>query len=78
MTLHKEVTVLDPFTHTIQNAIKIWDFDFLGEHFTTESERVRVDETFCTLVLVGGRYLEKKEFKKVLQKIVEIRKIIRV
>ena len=78
MTPEDEVTVLDPFTHTIQNAIKIWDFDFLGEHFTTESERVRVDETFCTLVAVGGRYLEKNAFKKVLQKIDEIRNIIRV
>ena len=78
MTLHDEVNVLDPFTHTLQDAIKIWNVDFFGEHLATESERVRVDETFCTLVAVGGRYLEKNAFKMVLQKIDGIRNIIRV
>ena len=35
-----------------------------------------IDQTFCTLVTVGRKFLEKKTFRKVLQKIDEIRKII--
>ena len=77
MTLHDKVTVLDPFTHTFQEMKKIWNFNFFGEHLTTETEKVMVDETFCVLVAVGGKYLEKKAFKKVLKKIDDIRKIIR-
>ena len=43
MTLEDEVTLLDPFTHTQQDRKKIKNFDFI------EGEKVRVDETFCTL-----------------------------
>ena len=76
MTLEDEVTLLDPFTHTEQDREKIMNFDFLREQ--SAPERVTIVETFCTLVTVGGKYLERKTFKKVLKKIDEIRRIIRV
>ena len=76
MTLEDEVTLLDPFTHTLRDHEKIRNFDFIGEKFSTEREKVMIDQTFCTLVVVGGKFLEKKTFEKVLQKIDEIRKII--
>ena len=75
MNLKDEVTLLDPFTHTKQGREKIWNFDFIRENSTTEREKVTIDETFCTLVAVGGKFLEKKTFKKVLKKIDEIRRI---
>ena len=75
MTLLDEITLLDPFTHTKQDREKIWNFDFIRENSTTETEKVVIDETFCTLVAVGGKFLEKKTFKKVLKKIDEIRRI---
>ena len=78
MTLEEEVTFLDPFTHTKQDKEKIKHFDFIRGNSTTEKEKVMIDESFCTLVTVGGQFLEKKLFKKVLKKIGEIRKIIRV
>ena len=71
MTLEDNVTLLDPFTHTKQDTEKIKNFDFIREN--TATERVGIVETFCTLVTVGGKYLEKKTFKKVLKKIDEIR-----
>ena len=77
MTLEEEVTFLDPFTHTKQDNEKITNFDFIRGNLTTESEKVMIDESFCTLVTVGGQFLEKKAFKMVLNKIDEIRKIIR-
>ena len=76
MTLEDNVNLLDPFTHTAQDRKKIKNFDFIREN--TATERVRIVETFCTLVTVGGKYLEKKNFKKVLKKIDKIRRIIRV
>ena len=75
MTLEDNVTLLDPFTHTKQDYEKIENFDFLREN--SAPERVRIIETFCTLVTVWGKYLEKNTFKKVLTKIDEIRKLIR-
>ena len=78
MTLEEEVTFLDPFTHTKQDREKIMNFDFIRGNSTTEKEKVMIDESFCTLVAVGGQFLEKKAFKMVLKKIDEIRKIIRV
>ena len=75
MNLKDEVTLLDPFTHTKQDKEKIWNFNFIRENSTTEREKVTIDETFCTLVAVGGKFLEKKTFKKVLKKIDEIRRI---
>ena len=52
-------------------------FDFIGRLSNSWlEEKVMVDQTFCTLVVVGGKYLEKNAFKKVLKKIDEIRKII--
>ena len=77
MTLQSEVTLLDPFTHTKQDREKIMNFDFIRGNSTTETEKVKIDPTFCTLVSVGGKFLEKKTFRKVLEKIDEIRKIIR-
>ena len=77
MTLEEEVTFLDPFTHTKQDREKIINFDFIGGNSTTEKEKVMIDQYFCTLVTVGGQFLEKKAFKMVLKKIDEIRKIIR-
>ena len=76
MTLEDEVSLLDPFTHTQQEWRKIFTFDFIGGKSTTEREKVMIDQTFCTLVAVGGKFLEKNIFEKVLQKIDEIRKII--
>ena len=77
MTLEDEVSLLDPFTHTNQDYDKIWNFDFISGDSTTEREKVMIDESFCTLITVGGKFLEKKTFRKVLEKIDEIRKIIR-
>ena len=75
MTLEDNVTFLDPFTQTKQDRDKIMNFDFIREQ--SAPERVTIIETFCTLVTVGGEYLEKENFKKVLKKIDEIRSIIR-
>ena len=77
MTLEGEVSLLDPFTHKKQARDKIWNFDFIRGKSSTEREKVMIDQTFCTLVAVGGKFLEKSAFKKVLRKIDEIRKIIR-
>ena len=76
MTLQGNVTLLDPFTHTKQDNEKIVNFDFIRDSSTTETEKIRIDVTYCTLVTVSGKYLEKKIFKKVLKKIDEIRRII--
>ena len=78
MTLESNITLLDPFTHTKQDREIIMNFDFIRETSLTEREKVRIEETFSTLVTVSGKYLEKKTFKKVLKKIDEIRRIIRV
>ena len=78
MTLEDELTLLDPFTHTQQDSDKISKFDFIGGKSTTEREKVMIEETFCTLVAVGGKFLQKKAFKKVMKKIDEIRRIIRL
>ena len=75
MTLEDNITLLDPFTHTEQDRGNILNFDFIREQSATE--RVGIVETFCTLVTVGGKYLEKNTFNKVLKKIDKIRKIIR-
>ena len=78
MTLEDEVTLLDPFAHTEQDREKIMKFDFIGGKSTTEREKVMIDPTFCTLVVVSGRFLEKGNFQKVLKKIDKIRRIIRM
>ena len=80
MTLKDEeiVTTLDPFTHTAKNSNKIRNFDFwVKRQNTKEREKVKIDETFCTLVTVGGKFLEKTNFKKVLKKIHQIRRKFR-
>ena len=77
MTLQGEVSLLDSFTHTEQDREKIRNFDFIRENSTREREKAMIDETFCTLVAVGGKFLEKKTFRRVLKMIDEIRKIIR-
>ena len=74
-TLEDNVSLLDPFTHTKQDWEKIKNFDFRREQ--SAPERLTIEETFCTLVTVGEKYLEKENFKKVLKKIDEIRRIIR-
>ena len=78
MTLEINITLFDPFTHREQDRDTIDDFDFIKDKPKTKSEKVRIEETFCTLVAVGGKYLEKKTFKKVLKKIDTIRRIIRI
>ena len=78
MTLEDEVNLLDPFTHTEQDREKIFYFDFIRVKSTTEREKVMIDQTFCTLVVVGGKFLEKRAFQKVSKKIDEIRRIIRM
>ena len=78
MTLQDNVTLLDPFTHTKQDRDKIQEFDFMREKPKQKGEKLRIEETFCTLVAVGGEFLEKKAFEKVLKKIDVIRKIVRI
>ena len=78
MTLQDEVTLLYPFTHTKQDREKIKGFDFIRGNSTTEREKVTIDETFCTLITVGGKFLEKKAFEMVLKKVDEIRRIFRI
>ena len=78
MTLEDEVSLLGPFTHTQQEWWKIFTFDFIGGKSTTEREKVMIDQTFCTLVVVSGKFLEKGNFQKVLKKIDKIRRIIRM
>ena len=79
MTLEEgELTLLDPFTHTEQDRQKIWSFDFIRETHKAKNEKVKIIETFCTLVTVTGKYLEKQNFKKVLKKVDAIRKMIRI
>ena len=78
MTLGDVVNLLDPFTHTQQDREKIMNFDFIGGKSSAEREKVMIDQTFCTLVVVGEKFLEKNAFKKVLKKIDAIRKIISV
>ena len=75
MTQQGEV-ILSPFTYMDQDNEKIGKFDFINS--TAEIEKVMIEETFCTLVAVGGKFLQKKAFKKVMKKIDEIRRIIRV
>ena len=77
MTLEDEVSLLDPFTHTKQDRDKIKNFDFIRGDSTTERERVMIDQTFCLLITVGGQFLEKRRFEKVLKKVDEIRRIFR-
>ena len=78
MTLQDNVTLLDPFTHTEQDRDKIEEFDFIRGKPKQKGEKLRIEETFCTLVAVGGEFLEKKAFEKVLKKIDVIRKIVRI
>ena len=78
MTLQDNVTLLDPFIHTKQDREKTLYFDFIRGNSTTEREKVKIDQTFCTLVSVGGQYLEKKAFEMVLKKVDEIRRIFRI
>ena len=75
MTLEDQVTLLDQFTHTKQDFEKIQNFDFVREN--SAKGRVRIEETFCTIVTVGGKYLHKNTLRKVTIKVNEIRKIIR-
>ena len=77
MTLQDNVTLLDPFTHTKQDVYKIEEFDFIRGKPKQKGEKLRIEETFCTLVAVGGEFLEKEAFQNVLTKIDEIRKLIR-
>ena len=53
-------------------------FDFTRESHKAKNEKVKIIETFCTLVTVTGKYLEKQNFKKVLKKVDAIRKMIRI
>ena len=73
-----DIRNLDPFTHTEQDREKIDDFNFIRGNSTTEREKGTIDQTFCTFVAVGGKFLEKQTLKYVLQKIYKIRRIIRV
>ena len=79
MTLKNEgnVSLLDPFAHTTQDSDKVRKFDFVEGKSKGEKEKVRIEETYCTLVTVGGKFLEKKTFQNVMKKIDEIRRITR-
>ena len=78
MTLQYDMADLDPFTHTKEDKEKIDNFDFIKEHSSAEGEKIRIDETFCTLVTVGGKFLAKRAFQNVMKKIDKIRRVIRV
>ena len=74
MTLdERNFTILEPFTHTEQDHDKIKDFNF-----NFDRKKIMIEETYCTLVTVGAKFLEKNTFKNVLKKIEEIRRLIRV
>ena len=78
MTLDgRNLTILDPFTHTEQDHDKIKDYNFLNG-IKDFDRKIMIEETYCTLVTVGGKFLEKNTFKNVLKKIDKIRRIIRV
>ena len=77
MTLQDNLTLLDPFIKTRKDREKVESFDFIRGNSKTESQKVKIDQTFCTLVTVGGQFLEKRRFEKVLKKVDEIRKIFR-
>ena len=78
MTLEQNVTLLDIFTFNEVDAIKVYDYDFISTTFSTpKEEKVKLEQTFCTLVAVGGKYLERETFQNVMKKIDEIRQIIR-
>ena len=65
------IKILDPFTHTKEDHEKIQNFGKSKK----KVEKVKVvDGTHCTLVMVGGKYLQKIEFRNVLKKVDEIRK----
>ena len=73
MTLTGEMNLLDQFAHTEQDQNRILDLDN-----KKEKEKIGIiEETHCTIVTVGGKFLDKKRFIKVMEKIDEIRKIIR-
>ena len=73
MTLQDNVTILDPFTHTKQERDKMVDFTVFSEKLMEKREKIRIEESFCTLVAVGGDFLEKKALIQVQKKIDEIR-----
>ena len=78
MSLQYDIkNLVDPFAHTEHDWEKILQFDFIEGNSTAEKEKIKIDETFCTLITVGGKFLEKKAFRMVMKKIDEIRKIIR-
>ena len=71
MTLTGEMNLLDLFAHTEQDQNRILDLDN-----KKEKEKIGIiEETHCTIVTVGGKFLDKKRFIKVMEKIDEIRKI---
>ena len=71
------VSLFDPFTHT--KLDEIMNFDFWSESQNKGNrEKVKIDETFCTLITVGEKFLEEKKFQKVMMKIDEIRCTIRI
>ena len=68
------IEILNPFTYTSEDTDKIKNFDVL-EKSKEKVEKVKVvDGTHCTLVLVGGKYLQKIEFRNVLKMVDKIRK----
>ena len=71
------VSLFDPFTHTKLDEIIKYDFSSQSQD-EGNNEKVKIDETFCTLVTVGEKFLEEMKFQKVLMKIDEIRCTIRI
>ena len=75
MTLDSEKNVsllLDPFAQTEQESIRINKFDLMKRD--KNGEKVRLKNNYCTMVTVGGKYLEKNRFKKVMKMVDNIRK----
>ena len=77
MTLDESITILDQFTHREQDHDKIKDFNFINGAQNFDRKKIMIEETYCTLVVVTEKFLEKNTFKKILKKIDEIRITIR-
>ena len=68
MTLLKQemASLVDPFAHTKKDSDEIRKFDFVKRKSIEEKEKILIEETYCTLVTVGGKFVGKESFKKVM------------
>ena len=59
LTEKGNIGILNPFTHTKEDNEKIKNFDVLGKSKEKKEKVKVVDGTHCTLIMVGGKYLQK-------------------